>query len=156
MRPTAQRAAVGHLQNAYRMSERRACRVLGVHRRTARYQRRVRADEAHVRERLRTLAAERPRWGYRRLYLLLKRELGSSHPINQSINHKRVQRLYRLEGLAIRRRKRKRVAGAPRGAPLQTWKRGEAWAVDFMQVHAGRARGWAALSDAECAGYRHA
>lgn len=68
------------------------------------YQRRVRDDELQVRQRLRTLAAERPRWGYRRLHVLLKvllkRELGA-------IDLKRVQRLYRLEGLAIRRQKRK-------------------------------------------------
>jgi len=91
-----------------------------------RYQRRIRTDEAQVRERLRVLAAERPRWGYRRLSLLLKRELGR-------INHKRVQRLYRLEGLAIRRRKRKRVAGTPRGVRVVTEQPGEAWAMDFMQ-----------------------
>lgn len=93
-----------------------------------RYQRRMRTDELQVRERLRTLAAERPRWGYRRLYLLLKREFGR-------INHKRVQRLYRLEGLAIRRRKRKRkrVAGTPRGMRAMAWQPGEAWAMDFMQ-----------------------
>ena len=79
-----------------------------------------------MRERLRALAAERPRWGSRRLHILLKRELGQ-------IKHKRVQRLYRLEGLAIRRRKRKRVARAPRGMGPVVWTRGEAWAVDFMQ-----------------------
>lgn len=110
--PTARRAAVGHLQQRYEMSQRRACRVIGAHRRTMRYQRRARDGELQVRERLRTLAAERPRWGYRRLHVLLKRELGA-------INHKRVQRLYRLyrlEGLAIRRQKRKRVARVPRGA----------------------------------------
>ena len=73
------------------MSQRRACRVLGAQRRTMRYRRRTRSDEAGVRERLRALAAERPRWGYRRLHILLKRELGR-------INRKRVQRLYRLEG----------------------------------------------------------
>lgn len=93
----------------YGMSERRVCRLVGTHRRTMRYVCRIRSDEPVVRERLRTLAAERPRWGYRRLHLLLKRELGV-------INHKRVKLLYRLEGLAIRQRKRKRVARAPRGA----------------------------------------
>lgn len=91
-----------------------------------RYRRRVKADEAYLRERLRLLAGERPRWGYRRLHVLLKRELGV-------INHKRVYRLYRAEGLLMRRRKRKRVATLPRGAKPQTWKRGEAWAMDFMQ-----------------------
>src|SRR5258707_925962 len=101
--PTARRQAVRHLRAAYRMSERRACRVLGAQRRTMRYQRRTRSDEPQVRERLQALAAERPRWGYRRRHILLKLELGN-------INRKRVQRLYRWEGLAIPRRKRKRVA----------------------------------------------
>jgi putative transposase len=91
-----------------------------------RYQRRTRSDELQVRERLRTLAAERPRWGYRRLHVLLRREVGP-------INHKRVQRLYRLDGLAIRRQKRKRVARVPRGRALPVRRPGEAWAMDFMQ-----------------------
>jgi putative transposase len=108
------------------MSERHACRVLGAHRRTMRYRSRTRSDEPQVRERLRALAAERPRWGYRRRHILLQREVGL-------INHKRVQRLYRLEGLAIRRRQRKQVARTPRGMRPVTWRRGEAWAVDFMQ-----------------------
>ncbi len=86
----------------------------------------MRDDELEVRERLRALAAERPRWGYRRLHILLRRELGT-------MNHKRVQRLYQLEGLAIRRRKRKRVASPPRGLQVAVWQPGEAWAMDFMQ-----------------------
>jgi putative transposase len=120
---------VGHLQETLGISQRRACRALGVHRRTVRYQRHMRADEPQVRERLRALARERPRWGYRRLHILLRREAGNRH----SINHQRVQRLYRLEGLAIRRRAYKRVARVPRGAQTPTWQRGEAWAIDFMQ-----------------------
>jgi putative transposase len=75
------------------------------------------------------LAGERPRWGYRRLHILVQRELPELGPIN----HKRVYRLYRLDGLAIRRRKRKRVALPPRGMPTSSWKRGEVWAMDFMQ-----------------------
>ena len=108
------------------MSERRACRVIGAQRRTMRYQRRTRDDEPRVRERLRTLAAEHPRWGYRRLHILLERERGT-------INRKRVYRLYRLDGLAVRRRRRKRAARIPRGIVSQPWRRGEAWAMDFMQ-----------------------
>jgi putative transposase len=124
--PTARRAAVGHLRGAYAMSERRACRVLGAHRHTMRYRRRRRADEAGVRDRLRALAAERPRWGSRRLHVMLTRGLGR-------INRRRVQRLYRWEGLAIRRRTRQRVAGGLRGLQPSTWRRGEAWAMDCMQ-----------------------
>jgi len=126
VRPAARREAVGHLRTIYRMSERRACRVIGAHRRTMRYRRRTRDDEPQVRERLRTLAAEHPRWGYRRLHLLLQRE-------GMTINRKRVYRLYRLDGLAVRRRRRKRAARIPRGIVSQPWRRGEAWAMDFMQ-----------------------
>ena len=61
-----------------------------------------------MRQRLRELAAERPRFGYRRLHVLLRRE-------GVIINHKRVERLYREEGLAVRRRRRKRVARDGRG-----------------------------------------
>ena len=78
-----------------------------------------------VRERLRSLAGRHPRDGYRRLHVLLQREMGT-------INRKRVYRLYRLEGLKVRRQKRKRVAVAPRVPSEVIWKRGEAWAMDFM------------------------
>jgi putative transposase len=124
--PTARRTAVGYVQTTYAFSQRRACRVVGAHRRTMRYQRRIREDEEALRTRLRSLAGLHSRWGYRRLHILLQREVGR-------INRKRVYRLYREERLALRRRKRKRVAVPPRGAGEQTWKRGEAWSMDFMQ-----------------------
>jgi putative transposase len=91
-----------------------------------RYQIRVRLDEPQLRECLRALAAQRPRWGYRRLHVLLQRELGR-------INHKRVYRLYRLEQLKLRQRKRKRVAVNPRQAAMAVSHPREAWAMDFMQ-----------------------
>jgi putative transposase len=91
-----------------------------------RYRRRIREDEEALRTRLRSLAGLHSRWGYRRLHVVLQREVGR-------INRKRVYRLYREERLALRRRKRKRVAVPPRGAAEQTWKRGEAWSMDFMQ-----------------------
>ena len=77
-----------------------------------------------LRQRLRELAIERVRWGYRRLHILLRRE-------GVKANHKRVYRLYREEGLAVRRRKRKRVAVARQ--PMVTPTRlNECWAMDFM------------------------
>ena len=83
MTPTARRAAVGYLRASYPVSERRACRLTAANRAMIRYRRRLRVDEAHSRERLRLLAGERPRWGYRRLHVLLKRAVGV-------INHQRV------------------------------------------------------------------
>jgi putative transposase len=64
------------------------------------------------------------RWGYRRLYVLLRRE-------GHVVNRKRVYRLYREEGLAVRRRKRKRVAVARQPLPTPT-RLNEGWAIDFM------------------------
>jgi putative transposase len=78
-----------------------------------------------VRDRLRALAAARPRRGSRRLQVLVRRELSR-------LNHKRVQRLDWLAGLAIRRRTRKQVARVPRGRGPANWRREEAWAVDCM------------------------
>lgn len=89
----------------------------------------VRPDEPQIRERLRTLAADRPRWGYRRLHVLLQRELGEFGVIN----HKRVYRLSQLEGLKIRRRPRKRVAVKPRETLLSVSRPREVGAMDFMQ-----------------------
>ena len=126
MTPTARRTAVGYVQETYAVSQRRACRVVGAHRRTLRYQRRVREDAAELRTRRRSLAGLHRRWGYRRLHVLLRRERGQ-------INHKRVYRLYREDGLLLRRRKRQRVAVPSRIAVEQTWKRGEAGSMDFLQ-----------------------
>src|ERR1041384_8815134 len=84
------------------MSERHACRLVGMARSTKRYQRRGRDQEMELRQRMRGLALERPRFGYRRLRALLTRE-------GWKVNHKRVYRLYRLEDLVVRRRRRKRL-----------------------------------------------
>jgi len=78
------------------MSERRACRVITVDRSSVRYQRR-RPDDDRLRERLKALAEERRRFGYRRLWVLLRRE-------GHTINRKRVYRLYKEERLMVRRR----------------------------------------------------
>ena len=112
--PAAHREAAAHLQSAPGMSERRACRVLGVDRTSVRYQA-TRPADTDLRERLRTLAAERRRFGYRRLLVLLRRE-------GHAVNGKRVQRLYREKKLTVRRRGgRKRAMGTrrPIDVPLQ-------------------------------------
>ena len=76
-------------------------------------------------ERLLELARERPRYGYRRLHVLLRRE-------GYEVNHKRIHRLYRREGLMVRRRRRKRIAAGKR-VPLPTPSRAnERWSLDFV------------------------
>jgi len=97
VRPAAKREAVAHLQSRFGMSERRACAVIAVDRTMIRY-RFVRPDDSALRRRLRELAQERRRFGYRRLFILLRRD-GEASGIS------RVYRLYREEGLMVRKRR---------------------------------------------------
>lgn len=125
MTPTARRDAVGWLQTRFGFSERRASAVVGIGRSSARYRPHPRVDEDELRRRLQELAAARPRFGYRRLHALLRRE-------GIVVNHKRVERLYRREGLAVRRRRRKRAARDQRGHPAWPTGPNEQWAADFV------------------------
>lgn len=122
--PAARREAAQHLQAAFEMSERRACRVLGTDRTSVRYQA-TRADDTDLRERLKALAQERRRFGYRRLHVLLRRE-------GRLVNRKRVQRIYREERLTVRRRGgRKRAIGTRR--PIEAALRpNQRWSLDFV------------------------
>ncbi len=119
--PAAKREAVGH--PAFEVSERRACTVIGADRTSVRY-RAKRPDDEPIRVRLRELAAERRRFGYRRLHVLLIRE-------GLIMNHKKLRRLYREERLQVRRRSgRKRALGtrAPIAVPQGANQR---WSIDF-------------------------
>ncbi len=106
-------------------SERRAVRFTGFPRSSMQY-RSTRAVPVALIARIRALAAERPRWGYRWIHRLLVRE-------GWRVNRKRVQRLYRLEGLAVRRRAKRRRSDVPRlvRAPLSG--PNERWSLDFVQ-----------------------
>ena len=122
--PAARREAADYLRVAFEMSERRAIRTIGVDRSMVRYQS-TRPDDGPLRERLKALAQERRRFGYRRLHVLLRRE-------GHAVNRKRVQRLYREEKLAVRRRGgRKRALGErrPMEAPVAANQR---WSLDFV------------------------
>ena len=94
------RQVVGQVQAVRGVSERRAIRYTGFPRSTMRY-RSIRDPQELLRARIVELAQERPRWGYRMIHVMLRRE-------GQSVNRKRVQRLYREEGLAVRARSKKR------------------------------------------------
>lgn len=96
---------VRKLELRYEVSERRALRALGYSRSTHRY-RSVKDDRAELRIRLRDLAASRPRYGYRRLWILLCRE-------GFVVNHKLIYRLYIEEGLGIRRKIPRRRSELP-------------------------------------------
>ncbi|UJX47316.1 IS3 family transposase [Xanthobacter sp. YC-JY1] len=122
--PAAERKAVAHLVEHHGMSERRACKATGFCRMTMRY-RAKRGNDALLRERMKAIAQERRRFGYRRLHVLLRRE-------GFTVNHKRLFRLYREERLMVRQRGgRKRAIGtrAPMMIPLRP---NERWSLDFV------------------------
>jgi len=115
---------VGRVIERHGLSQRHACRLVGLDRSTLRYQRK-RTDDTAVRQRLRDLAAERRRFGYRRLGWMLARE-------GHAMNHKKLYRLYREEQLMVRRRRgRKRALGtrAPMTMPDAINQR---WSLDFV------------------------
>ncbi|MGH7281064.1 MAG: IS3 family transposase [Polyangiaceae bacterium] len=118
------RGVVTDLRTTFGMSERRACRLVALNRSTQQYRARRRPDDK-LRARLRELAALKPRWGYRMLHDRLRRE-------GWSDNRKRVYRVYRLEGLAVRRRSRKRLRSQARVPPPMPSKINQRWSMDFM------------------------
>lgn len=125
VKPAVRRAMVSEMHAQFRFSERRACRLVVVHRSSVRY-RRHRGEDTALRTRLKELALVRRRFGYLRLHVLLRRE-------GWRVNHKRVYRIYREEGLTVRHRKRKRRAGIVR-VPLPTPERAnQGWSMDFLQ-----------------------
>jgi putative transposase len=113
------------LRMCYEVSERRVCEVLSLSRTSCRYC--SRADEqAALRIRIRDLAYAQVSYGYRRLHILLQRE-------GWKINHKRVYRLYHLEGLGMRpKRHRRHVTGRRRMERVEAIAPNEGWSMDLM------------------------
>ena len=130
MELVALKAAIEQMQKEYAFSERRACGLVMVAVSTYRYETR-RSDEP-LRTHLVQLAREKPRFGYRRLHVLLRRS-------GECVNHKRLHRIYREAGLMIRRKKRKHCVRV--GQPLRVWTgANQEWALDFVHdaVECGR------------------
>jgi putative transposase len=130
--PAVRRDVVAHAVGSHGVSERRACRVLGVDRSSHR-DRSQRADDAALRGRLRELAHERRRFGYRRLFVLLRRE-------GERSSRNRVYRLYRAEGLSVKKRKARRRATGTRAPILVVARANARWSLDFVhdQMATGR------------------
>ena len=122
--PAVKREAIAHLQTVMDLSERRACRIVSADRKMVRY-RSCRPPDTDLRARLRELANERRRFGYRRLFILLRRE-GEPSGIN------RIHRLYREEGLSVRRRRARRKAVGTRAPILVEAKANARWSLDFV------------------------
>ena len=127
MSPARRRAAVAMLRDRLHVSERWACRVVGQHRSTQRREpQAVAVDDGALRAQLREIAGRKKRWGYRRAHAHL-RENG------WQINRKRVQRLWREEGLRVTQRTRKRRrTGDPEAQWLRAERPNQLWALDFQ------------------------
>jgi transposase InsO family protein len=130
--PAAKREAVAHLRNMLGMSERRACNLVSADRKMIRYRSR-RPPDVELRSRLRDLANQRRRFGYRRLFILL-RDLGEPSGIN------RIYRLYREEGLTVRKRKSRRRAIGTRAPILVEARANARWSLDFVHDQFARGR----------------
>jgi putative transposase len=122
--PAAERRAVAHLMAGHGMSERRACKTIGACRMTVRYEA-TRGDDSALRERMKAIAHERRRFGYRRIHVLLKREA-------YVVNHKRLFRLYREERLAVRRRGGRKRAIGTRAPMMIATRPNDRWSLDFV------------------------
>jgi putative transposase len=121
---SARREAARWVGSEFRLSERRSCALIGISSSSLRYRSR-RVPVSGLNERMLALARERPRYGYRRIHVLLRRE-------GFAVNHKRIHRLYRREGLMVRRRLRKRLTRAARVSRPLPMQPNEGWSLDFM------------------------
>jgi putative transposase len=115
------------------MSERHACRLVGLGRSTYRYRARKAERDSALRARLKELAAKRMRFGYRRLTAMLVRE-------GVMANHKRVYRLYREEGLAMRIRQRRRIRWTGSVSSAMARRPNERWSIDFVSDYVSTGR----------------
>jgi putative transposase len=130
--PAAKREAVAQLRNVLGMSERRACTLVAADRKMIRYRSR-RPPDIELRTRLRDLANRRRRFGYRRLFILL-REQGEPSGIN------RIYRLYREEGLTVRKRKARKRAIGTRTPILVEARVNARWSLDFVHDQLAQGR----------------
>jgi putative transposase len=124
LRPAVKRAMVVEVMTTHDLSQRRACGLIGI---TRRGLKRAPVEDRNrgLRQRLRELAEARRRWGCPLLYLMLRRE-------GWRANHKRVERVYREEGLSLRRRRRRKRLSHLRVARERPVAVNQTWAVDFI------------------------
>jgi putative transposase len=136
--PVARREVVAHVVVSHAVSERRACRTLGVDRSSHRYRSR-RPDDAELRAKLRALAHARHRFGYRRLHVLLRRD-------GETSGRNRIYRLYRQEGLSVRKRRgRRRAVGLRAPIPVAAHKNAR-WSLDFVHDQMANGRRFRVLN----------
>jgi putative transposase len=123
--------------DAFGLSQRRACRLTGLSLSTCRYEAQRPAADAYLSGRITELALERRRFGYRRIWQLLRRE-------GFHVNHKRVYRLYHLSGLGVKRRRRRKGLATERLPLLRPDAPNLTWSMDLSWTHLQQAAGLSA------------
>lgn len=128
--PSRRRDAVGHLRRRFGVSERRACNLVGQHRSTQRYTPASPEFEQRLIARMNELAVEHPRYGYRRIWALLRGE-------GFEVNRKRIERLWRLEGHRVpphRPSRQKKALGSSQNSAtnLAASHANQIWSYDFV------------------------
>jgi putative transposase len=138
VKPSQKRPLVEFLRVGFKVSTRRACRVVGVPRTTNDYRSKAK-DQSALRIRIRDLAQARVRYGYRRLHVLLLRE-------GWKVNHKRVYRLYKEEGLSLRLKSKKKRVSVSRVETSPPQAPNEVWSMDFVSDSLGSGQAIRALT----------
>jgi len=134
---------MNHVVSRFGLSRTRACMIVNLNRSTSQYEPLGHNDEKKLRARMKELAHTHKRYGSPRLHLLLKRE-------GLVINHKRTERIYREEGLSIRKRTRRKRVTLPRVPMLAASRVNEVWSIDFLSdalAHGRRFRILALVDD---------
>lgn len=129
MKPQAKKAVVSYTQQRYPVSERRACRLFRLSRTGNRYKA-IRVDDPNVIARIKELAEHRRRFGYRRIFNLLKRE-------GIKMNQKKFRRIYREQKLSLKIRKRSKLKSLPRAPIAPPSGPNQRWSMDFMSDQLG-------------------
>jgi putative transposase len=124
LKPEAKRLAVSHIRESLCLSERKSCRLVDISVSEYHYQPKMDDDDV-LRHRLRELAGQRKRFGSPRLHIMLRRE-------KLVVNHKRTERIYREEGLALRRKRRRKGAAGIRVVMPTAIRPNEHWSMDFV------------------------
>jgi len=109
---------------SFGLSERKSYTLVNLNRSSGQYKD-IPRDDSRVRERIRELADKHKRYGSPRIHALLRREV-------IAINHKKTERIYREEGLPLRRKKRKKLSGGVRVALGSATRLNEVWSMDFV------------------------
>ena len=124
LKPKARRIAASYAMEGLGLSERRACLLTGVSPSVYRYEGK-RGNDDELRTRMRELAGERKRFGSPRLHMMLKRE-------GLVVNHKRTERIYREEGLGLRRKRRRKGTAEARVIIPAPERPNQRWSMDFV------------------------